>query len=109
MALRGGSLELLRGCAKAFLEEGSFKFSNEHTVDFNFQAAASGGCPIAAWPDSGPSSACGLGSSRSASEPKDPGLMAVEPPRIHVGAVPNPLEAAAKLLWIRSRAGKTTL
>ena len=88
MALRGGSLELLRGCAKAFLEEGSFKFSNEHTVDFNFQAAASGGCPTAAWPDSGPSVACGLGSSRFVSEPEDPSSVAVDQPVVGGGCPP---------------------
>ena len=88
MALRGGSLELIQAAAFRFLDPHTFEVTEDVLLNFDDKAAASGGCPTATVHDSGPSVACGLGSSRFVSEPEDPSLMAVDPPVVGGGCPP---------------------
>ena len=88
MALRGGSLELIQAAAFRFLDPRTFEVTEDVLLNFDDKAAASGGCPTATVHDSGPSVACGLGSSRFVSEPEDPSSVAVDQPVVGGGCPP---------------------
>ena len=88
MALRGGSLELIQAAAFRFLDPHTFEVTEDVLLNFDDKAAASGGCPTATVHDSGPSVACGLGSSRFVSEPEDPSPVAVDQPVVGGGCPP---------------------